>query len=478
VSHRACESTKPLRRRELLRLAGAGAVALACSLRAARAAAPRRPNVVIFLTDDQGFGDLGCHGNRQIATPNMDAFAGRAVELVQFYSSPVCSPTRASLMTGRYHLRTGVTDVFGPAMNLKPEEVTLAEALRAAGYATGLFGKWHLGDGPGLQPQDQGFDESLTFVGPAMRQYFDPTLVHNGRPAPFKGYCMDLFTDHAIDFVRRRRDGPFLLYLPANLIHTPLQVPETYIEPFSQAGIDGPTSRICGMLRSVDENFGRLLAALKELGLEDDTFLLFASDNGPCTGSVTLERHMAGLRGLKGTVYENGIRVPCFVRWPRGFAAPAKVDRIAAVIDVMPTVLDACSAPKPAGVTWDGVSLMPLLRRPDAPWPDRTLIFQWEGHPLPERGMAYAVRNQRYKLVQPVGIADRQAHIARKYADLCRAQGRGESSIQGTPRWELYDISADPGETTDLAAQMPETVEKMKREYEAWFDDVWTSWHK
>jgi arylsulfatase/arylsulfatase A len=187
---------------------------------------------------------------------------------------------------------------------------------------------------------------------------------------------------------------------------------------------------------------------------------------------------MASLRGLKGTVYENGIRVPCFVRWPQRLR-PAKVDRIAAVIDVMPTVLAACGVGEPAGVEWDGVSLLPLLLRPDAPWTDRTLFFQWEGYPEPHRGMAMAVRNQRYKLVQPVGIAERQAHIVAKYAELCKAQGRGDHSIAGKqPQYELFDIEKDPGETVDLAPQRPELVAQMKKQYDAWFHDVWTRWHK
>lgn len=468
-----------MNRRTFLKLAAAGAAVLAMPKGLARgASAPaaegRRPNVVIFLTDDQGFGDLGFHGNPKVATPHMDAFAQQAVELTQFYVMPVCSPTRASLMTGRYHLRTGIVDVFGAASNMKAEEVTLAEALRPAGYATGIFGKWHLG----ASPLTQGFDEALTFDGPGLRKYFDPTLIHNGRAKEFKGYCTDIFVDHAIDFLRRNKDKPFFLYLPTNLIHTPLQVSDTYVEPFAQAGLNTPTSKVYGMLKNVDDNFGRVLGALRELGLEDNTFLLFASDNGPCTGSTTTQRFMASLRGLKGTVYENGIRVPCFVRWPQRLR-PAKVDRIAAAIDVMPTVLEVCGVEKPAAVKWDGTSLLPLLLRPDAPWPDRTLFFQWEGYAEPHRGMAFAVRSPRYKLVQAVGIAERQAHIAAKYSELCKAQGRGELALAAkTPKYELFDIEKDPGETVDLAPQHPEIVEQMKKQYEVWFDDVWTRWHK
>ena len=435
----------------------------------------RRPNVVLFLTDDQGYGDLAYHGNLHCRTPNMDALVRQAVEFVDFHVSPVCSPTRASLMTGRYHLRTGVTDVFGASSNMRTEEVTIAEALRPAGYATAVFGKWHLGDEKPHRPMDQGFDESLVFKGAALRKYFDPPVLYNGEPKPVKGYCTDIFVDYAIDFIRRNQSRPFFLYLPTNLIHTPLQVAAEYSAPFKALGLDDKTAAIYGMLKNVDDNLGRLRAALTELGLDDNTLFIFTSDNGPCAGSVTLQRFMAGLHGLKGTPFENGIRTPCFMRWPKGFECSGRIGRLAAHIDIMPTILDACSAAKPEGVKWDGTSLMPLLRNPAADWPDRTLFFQWDGGPTPHRGMAYAARSQRYKLVQPVGAAcpPNQKHIRDRYTELCVAQGKGPLTLEGEPRYLLYDVAADPGETKDIAAEHPEIVEKMKRQYEAWFDDVW-----
>ena len=456
----------------------AASLMFSASVVAAASKASSRPNVLIFLTDDQGFGDLGYHGNPKVVTPTMDSFARQSIELTQFYACPVCSPSRAALMTGRYPFRTGVTDVFGTAYNMRLEEVTLAEAMATAGYATGLFGKWHLGDESPRRPQDRGFQEVLSYTGICPRSYFDPPLLHNGRPEGRKGYCMDVFADAAIAFMRANKDRPFLLYLPANLIHAPLQVAESKVAPFRAAGLDAMTAKIYAMLQSVDDNFGRILAALRELGLEENTLVLFTSDNGPCVGSTTMQRYMAGLRGLKGTVYENGIRVPCFIRWPRQLQSGLKVDRVATLMDVMPTVLDACGVTCPKRVRWDGASLIPLLHKPDAPWPDRTVFFQWEGYPVPKPRMAFAVRNQRYKLVQAVGIADVQTPIRKKYAELCEVQGRGKLSIEGPPRYELFDIEHDPGETTDLASQSPDIVETMKKQYDAWFEDVWLSWHK
>ncbi len=442
------------------------------------AAQPGRPNVIVFLADDQGWGDLGCHGNPYVQTPNLDAFAREAVELTQFHVSPVCSPTRASLMTGRYNFRTGVTSVAG-GRNMDPQEVTVAEALRSAGYATGIFGKWHLGEDASRRPTAQGFDEAVVFDGAALQadQCFDGEYLHNDVPTRYKGYSMDVFTDAAIAFVKQHRSKPFFLYLPPNLIHTPLQVADDLKAPFKATGLEKRTVNICAMLKSMDSNFARLRQTLQELGLEERTLLIYTSDNGPCAGSVMMDRFMAGQHGLKGTVYENGIHVPCYMRWPAAVAAPGKVGRLTAHIDVMPTILDACGVPVPSGVRLDGRSLLPLLKNPSADWPDRTLFFQWDSRPVPRRGRAYTVLTERWKLVQPMGIDNPTQQIVwERYAELCKVQGRGTRTILGPPRCELYDIAADPGETKDLAAAHADIVEKMNRAYDAWFDDVAVRW--
>jgi len=438
-----------------------------------------KPNVILFLVDDLAYGDLACHGNPHVKTPQLDRFANQAVELTRFHVSPVCSPTRASLMTGRYNFRTGVADVFGPATVMDPAEVTTAELLRAAGYATGIFGKWHLGDDKAHGPNAQGFDEALVHEGPAMRQYFNPTLLHNGAPEKRAGYCLDIFTDAAIGFIREHRKKPFLVYLASNLIHTPLQVAPELAAEYDALGLSDSTRKIYGMIHSVDSNFGRLRAVLDELGLEENTLLIFTSDNGPCSGSNPLDRHMAGLHGLKGTVYENGIRVPCFMRWPAGFKSPATVARIAAHIDVLPTMLEVCGVAAPAHPPLDGVSLLPLLRNPSAAWPERALFFQWDSGQRPRRGSAYAVLTERWKLVQPCGMdLPQQQHIRDRYAELCRIQGRGARSIDGPPRFELYDVAADPGETRDFAAEHPDVVTTLRSKYEAWFDEVNVRWNR
>jgi arylsulfatase A-like enzyme len=367
--------------------------------------------------------------------------------------------------------------VFGDASQMDLKEVTIAEALRDAGYVTGIFGKWHLGRDLAHGPNAQGFDESLVHPGAAMRNYFDPPLIHNGTNEVRKGYCMDIFTDAALRFIRQNRARPFLVYLAANLIHTPLQAADEWVSPFKAQGLDEKTAKTCGMIKSLDDNFGRVRAALKELRLEDNTLIIFFSDNGPCAGSTTTNRFMAGLHGLKGTPYENGIRVPCFLRWPKGFKSPAQIDRIAAHIDLMPTVLTACGVERPKGVAWDGVNLLPQLRNPAATWPDRNLFFQWDSGQVPRRGHSFAVRNQRYKLVQPTGMdSPGQKHIHDRYAEVCAAQNREARTLDGSPRYELYDITRDPGERNDIAAAHPEIVEEMTKAYNEWFTDVTVRW--
>lgn len=448
---------------------------MACGpLRAAEAA---KPNVIVFLADDVGYGDLGIHGNPHVKTPQIDAFAREAAELTNFRVSPVCAPTRASLMTGRCNFRTGIADVSGPAAQMDASETTLAEALRAAGYATGIFGKWHLGEGAGRDPNGQGFDEALSFPGALIGKYFDPELLHNGVKKKYPGYIMDIFTDAAIGFVKQNRAKPFFVYLPANLIHAPLQVAPELVAEFDAPGLSDSTKKIYGMLRSVDNNFGKLRGVLKELGLEENTLLFFTSDNGPCSGSNPVDRHMAGLHGLKGTAYDNGNRVPFFARWPAGFPSPEKITRLTAHIDVMPTILDACGVAVPSGAKLDGISFLPLLRNPSSDWPERTLFFQWDSGQVPRRGHAFAAVSDKWKLVQPCGMdKPGQKHIRDRYAELCRLQGRGERSIEGPARHELYDIAADPGETKDLAGEHPDIVEKMKKQYDVWFDDVAGRW--
>jgi len=415
----------------------------------------RRPNVILFVTDDQGYGDLSHHGNKFLHTPHLDSIANDGRALARFYVSPVCSPTRASLMTGRYNYRTGIVDTYMGRSMMYPDEITLAQILRGAGYRTGIFGKWHLGDNYPMRSIDRGFEESLALRGGGLEQpgnvphdsYFDPILQHNGVPEKQYGYCTDVLVNAAIEFIKSCRNQPFFAYIPTNAPHAPLLIDQSYVTPFTAGGLDGKTAKLYGMVANIDENMGRLLAALKSLGLEEDTLLIFLSDNGP-----ELERFNAGLRGLKGTVYEGGIRVPCFIRWPRLIPAGRQIDRIAAHVDILPTVLEACGVEVPAELRLDGRSLLPMLRGAEVEAPDRSLYFQWHRGDEPELYRNCCVVTQRYKWLSGSGAY-------------------GSPDPRGY-RQELYDLSQDPGEQADLSPAHEELVTTMRDRYEDWIYEV------
>jgi arylsulfatase A-like enzyme len=433
---------------------------LVCWIGPAHAAGP---NVVLVMSDDQGFGDLGIHGNEKIQTPTLDRFGREGVQLTRFYVCPVCSPTRASLMTGRYHYRTGVIHTSRGGALMHGDEVTIAELLKAAGYRTGIFGKWHLGDTFPMRPQDQGFDESLIHTSGGIGQppdadnhYQNPRLRRNGEVVQTRGYCTDVFFDAALEFIGANRERPFFAYIPTNVPHTPLEVDEAWVEPFRKLGLDNTTARICAMVKNLDDNFGRLLAQLEELKLRENTIVIFMTDNG-----AQQERFNAGLRRNKSWVYEGGIRVPCFVQWPAKLQGRRQIDRIAAHIDVLPTLLDAAGVQPPANVKLDGVSLLPLLsgKTTAAQWPERTLFIQCHRGLTPKLFQNAAAIGQRYKLVASPGTFNREDFLPSATA----------------PLLELYDLEADRGEEHDLAKEQPEVVASLRRQYEDWFVDVWRS---
>jgi arylsulfatase A-like enzyme len=435
------------------------------------------PNVLIVITDDQGFGDLGAHGNPVVKTPRLDAFAKESVWLKNFYACPVCSPTRASLLTGQYNYRTGVVDTFIGRSMMRPDVKTLAEYLAGAGYRTGLFGKWHLGDNYPLRPEDRGFQETLWSQGGGLAQpsdppsvdpksaYFDPVLKQNGKEVKTKGYCTDVFTDAALKFITAESKKPFFAYVAFNAPHGPYQVPEELVTPYAKRDL-GPDAfpkdgqlwagkkvnadeiaRAYAMIENIDTNFGRLMKALDEKKLADNTIVVFLTDNGP--GGA---RWNAGLRNRKGTVYEGGIRVPCYVRWPAEAKGGRQIDAALAHIDITPTLLEACGVERDGKQPgFDGSSFLYRLRDAAGNFPVRTLFFQWHRGDVPEKLRAFAARGERYKLVQANGVAP---------------------NAKWTPKYELFDLDNDPFEQKDIAADKPEIVAGMKKEYEAWFADV------
>lgn len=398
-------------------------------------AAGSRPNILVILTDDQGWGDLGLHGNKSLRTPHLDALAKRSRRFERFFVSPVCAPTRASFLTGRYHLRTGVFGVTAGRETMRAEESTLAEILRAAGYVTACIGKWHNGAHFPNHPLGQGFDHFFGFCAGHWNNYFDTTLEDDGRKVATKGFISDVLTDRTLTFLEKNRAKPFFCYLVFNAPHGPYQVPDRYFDPYRKAGLDPQLAAIYGMVSNIDDNVGRILAKLEELGIADDTIVVFFTDNGPQT-----DRFNGGMRGRKGSVHEGGIRVPCFVSWPGRWKEGRTIPHIAAHIDLLPTLAELSGTKVPQDLRLDGVSLVPLLDGRDPPWKDRRIFTHQAG-----RGKVGAapgsVRTQRYRLVL-------------------------EKKVQ------LYDMVADPGEKKDIAGAHPAIVRELQAAYDAWFRDV------
>lgn len=446
-------------------------------------AADQPAHVILVMTDDQGYGDLGYHGNPIVKTPHLDAIAENSARLPTFVVSPVCTPTRASLMTGRYNYRTRAVDTFKGRAMMEPDERTIAEILAQQGFATGLFGKWHLGDNYPLRPMDQGFEEVLGHLGGGLaqasdhwdnrRRYTDAILYHNGKKFQSEGYCTDVYFDAAIQWIRKAHtDGrPSFTYIATNAPHAPWHdVPQQWYAHYRKQTINAETlnldqgypnhlerrvdadtlARYYAMISNIDDNLGRLIAALKEIDVLDNTLLIFLTDNGPAPNGYS-----AGLRGKKTMVYEGGIRSPFFVHWPARLTAGDKSPKLAAHIDIMPTILDAVGLKPPSDRTIDGRSLLPLLETNEKAieaWPDRAIVLQSHRGNVPSQENNFCVRTDRWKLVRASGF-------------------RHEKPSDNAP-FELFDLSVDPYEQHDVADKNPKVVADLKNRYQKWFHSV------
>ena len=409
-----------------------GALAL-LALATVSAGAYARPNIVLIVTDDQGWWDIGSHGNADIETPNLDRLASESVELTRFYVQPVCAPTRAGLMTGRHYLRTGLYNTRFGGDTLHLDEVTIADTLSEAGYRTGIFGKWHLGEYRRFHPRQRGFEEAIFFSAGHTERYWEPdALVRNGKPVHVRGHITDVLTDAASTFVRSSDDRPFFLLLTYNVPHSPLQVSDALHEKYRAKGIDSRDARIYGLVEQCDAAIGRLLGAIDAEGLRDETVVFFMSDNGG------VSRHFrAGLRGGKGTVYEGGVRSPFYARWPGRFEAGRKTRARGSHLDLYPTLLEVAGIAVPSGLQIDGQSLLPVLTAKSEKGPHERLFHNWDRH-APSIRSRWAIAGPRYKLV-------------------------GE---------ELYDLEDDPGEQRNIAADHPELAEAMRKEFIEWLAEM------
>ena len=419
----------------------------------------RGPNVILVITDDQGYGDVGAHGNKMIQTPSLGELYRQSVRLTNFHVDPTCSPTRSALMSGRYSTRTGVWHTIMGRSLMSTNEVTIAEVLKAKGYRTGMFGKWHLGDNYPCRPQDQGFDETFYNGGGGVTQtpdffgndYFDDTYFRNGTPEKAEGYCTDVWFREALKFIEKNKDQPFFVYVPTNAPHGPFLVDEKYSKPYRDQGVPATMAAFYGMITNIDENMGLLMRKLKEWDLEENTALVFMTDNGTAAGVARGRRGKkpaptgwrgfnAGMRGQKGSEYDGGHRVPFFVRWPKGgIGGGCDVSQLAAHIDVLPTIAELCGAENPEGVALDGKSLVPLLKGDATEWPARTLLVHSQRIEYPEKWRKCAVMTDRWRLVN----------------------GK-----------ELYDMQTDPGQATNVADQQQGVVERLRGEYENWWQSL------
>ncbi len=404
----------------------------------------QHPNVILILTDDQGYGDIHLHGNDTIDTPVLDNFARDGIRLDRFFVSPVCAPTRASLLTGRYNLRTGAYWVTRNTETIRSEEVTLAEVFKEASYHTGCFGKWHNGSHYPSHPLGQGFDTFMGFCAGHLNNYFDAPLEYNGDTVATQGYITDVLTDSALAFIEKNKEQPFFCYVPYNTPHTPFQVPDKYYDKYYnkltgvREDIRKNRAAIYGMCENIDDNVGRILKAVEKLGLRENTIVLFMTDNGP-KGN----RYNGGMRGSKGSVHEGGVRVPCFIQWPGTLPEGKIINEITGHIDILPTLASLCNIALPENIQpIDGVNLSALLKGETDSLPERSFFtIQPRNETMyPSSG---AVRTSRYRLV----VENEQ-----------------------TPM--LFDMVNDPGEQHNLAAERSDLVSSLLTRYKDWYHEV------
>jgi arylsulfatase B len=414
------------------------------------------PNVVIVITDDQGYGDLACHGNPVIKTPSIDKLYAESLRLDNYHVSPTCSPTRSALMTGRYTNLVGPWHTIQGRSMLHKDEVTMADCFKATGYRTGIFGKWHLGDNYPFRPQDRGFEETVVHGGGGVWQtpdhfgndYFDDTYWHNGKMRKFDGYCTDVFFGAAQQFIAAaaKQSKPFFCYIAPNAPHGPYWGPDKYRARYENVkGLRDPD--FYGMIENIDENVGKLRTFLKASALDKNTIFIFTTDNGSAAG---FQVHNAGMRGNKGSPYDGGHRVPFFLHWPQGgFDKGWSLDLLAAHIDVLPTLLSMTQAKHPSPQKMHGRSLAPYFKpNMKTAWPKRVVFTDSQrGEDLVKWRQA-AIMTQQYRLVSP------------------------SLGGQAEPKLELYDMAKDPGQRTDIAAANAPLVESLKSEYEKWWKVV------
>ncbi len=397
----------------------------------------KRPNIVLIMADDQGWGDLRMNGNVDINTPNIDALANNGASFENFYVQPVCSPTRAELLTGRHFTRMGVHKTSAGGERMNPGETTIAELFKKSGYATAAYGKWHNGMQPPYHPNARGFDDYYGFTSGHWGNYFSPMLEHNGRIVKGDGFLVDDLIDHGMEFMTKHKDNPFFLYLPLNTPHSPMQVPDKFWNRFKDKTLSlkyvgkestsiDHTKAALAMVENIDYNLGRVMHKLKELALEENTIVIYLSDNGPNGW-----RWNGNMRGRKGSTDEGGVRSPLLLQWKGAIAANKTIAQIGSAIDILPTLLDLAGVKHKPQKPVDGKSLAPLLLASNAAWEDRLLFNHWNGKT--------SIRTQNYRLDNE----DR-----------------------------LYDMVTDRGQKIDISKQFPKIVDSLKKSKIEWLTKI------
>jgi len=411
------------------------------------AVAEQRPNVVLVITDDQGYGDISAHGNPVLKTPALDELHGESIRLTDYHVSPTCSPTRGALMSGHFTNRAGPWHTIMGRSLLFRGEATLGDVFADSGYRTGMFGKWHLGDNYPYRPEDRGFHEVVRHGGGGVGQtpdywdnaYFDDTYFHNGKPKKFEGYCSDVYFDSAKRFMEDSvvREKPFFAFISTNAPHSPFHVADRYWKPYLEKGLSEREAIFFGMVANIDENVGAIREWLEARGLQENTLFIFTTDNGTANGENVWN---SGMRGKKGSEYDGGHRVPFFLHWPKaGLTEGRDVAQLSAHVDVLPTLIDLCGLEAPTNYFFDGRSLAPLIFQLPTAWPDRYLVTDSQRVEDPIKWRKSSVMTQRWRLIN----------------------GK-----------ELYDMSTDPGQEKDIAAERPEMVKKLRGNYEAWWKSI------
>lgn len=443
----------------------AAPIAILCLLFAtvamhAAADSPSKPNIILVMPDDVGYGDYASLGNPIMRTPSVDAFKKQSLLFTQFHVSPTCSPCRSALMSGRHEFKNGVTHTILERERMSLKTYTLPQMLKTVGYTSGIFGKWHLGDEDAYRPENRGFDEVYIHGCGGIGQTYsgscgdapgntniNPALWHNGKFEKTTGYCTDLFFGQAITWMDAKREAkqPFFAYIPLNAAHGPHVVPKEYYQQYlGKPGVNEDTAKFFGMIENIDTNFGKLLAKLKEWGIEDNTLVIYiGSDNG---GTAGVKIFNAGMRSGKGTPYQGGTRVPCFFRWPAGgIPADAPCDALSAHLDLFPTLAEITGTTLTDEVKQqvEGRSLLSLLKNPSAESPDRMLVHhvgRWaKGMAAESKYKNCAIQNSRFTLVNNT---------------------------------QLFDLKTDPGETKDVISEHPDVVATLRATYDQWWTDV------